>query len=157
MDFRGLGLALLIVLAAATLASCDCECGYYTTIESTSYTFTDLLESDFLHVRNISLDTDWLRQNFTVDGDRDRGSFGENATITNVVSNAFANSTSWNGPSLFSGDPGLQLIVRGGIPENGYVPVAELDSRRVDMRYGSYRAAIKTTSVPGTCGAFYWV
>jgi hypothetical protein len=40
---------------------------------------------------------------------------------------------------------------------DGMVPVAELDTRRLDLFYGTFRASMKVTSVPGTCAAFFWV
>ena len=75
----------------------------------------------------------------------------------NVFSNPLANNFSYSGPSQLGGDAGLQLYVGGGIPSDGLVPVAEVNSVREDMLWGSYRAAMKLTLIPGTCGAFFWV
>lgn len=55
------------------------------------------------------------------------------------------------------GDPGVRLVVAPGVPGDGFVPVAEMDSARTDLLWGSYRAAIKLTLVPGTCSSFFWV
>ncbi|TAQ88366.1 hypothetical protein B7494_g3312 [Chlorociboria aeruginascens] len=137
----------------------SCECGYAATIGSTPttpYVFTDLIESDFLHLRNISLDTDWKRQEFPVTPAAGRGPFGMNYTTLNVVSNPIRDHANFTGPGMYGGDPGLQLAVGGGIPANGYVQTAQLDSAREDLLWGSYRAALKLTLTPGTCSAFFW-
>lgn len=135
----------------------DCECGYSQSINGTFYVFTDLLESDFLHLANISLDTDWRRQGFNVTPAVARGPYGESLQVSQVVSNPLVNNFSYTGPSQLGGDAGLQLFVRGGIPSDGLIPVAEVNSVREDMLWGSYRAAMKLTIIPGTCGAFFWV
>ena len=80
-----------------------------------------------------------------------------NFTGLNVKSNPVANSTNWVGPPVSAGDPGLQLIVGGGVPANGFVQVAQVNSVREDLLYGTYRALIKTTHIPGSCTAFFWV
>src|SRR6202012_1558666 len=67
------------------------------------------------------------------------------------------NNASLSGPGVLGADPGLQLYVRGGIPADGYVPVAEVMSSRNDMLFGSFRASMKLPSVGGTCGSFFWV
>jgi hypothetical protein len=121
------------------------------------FLFTDIVESDFLHIKNVSLDTDWKRQNFSETAEAGRGPYGMNFSIQNVQSNPILDANNWTGPGIFGGDPGLQLIVGGGIPSNGYVQVAEVDSSREDMRWGSYRTAMKLTLIPGTCSAFFWV
>ena len=59
----------------------NCECGYTAAIgssslQTSSFLFTDIIESDFLHIANISLDTDWRRQNFTVTPEAGRGPYG---------------------------------------------------------------------------------
>ena len=86
-----------------------------------------------------------------------RGPYGMNFSIYNVQSNPILDANNWTGPGMFGRDPGLQLFVDGGIPSNGYVQVAELDSSREDMLWGSYRTAMKLTLTPGTCSAFFWV
>lgn len=56
-----------------------CECGYTSTIEafgSSPVVFTDLIESDFLHIRNVAKDTDWRRQNYSVTAEAGRGPYG---------------------------------------------------------------------------------
>lgn len=142
-----------------TFAVADCECGYSSTIGSSSidYVFTDLLESDFLHITNISLDTDWRPQSYNVTAEASRGIYGTDFSVANVVSNPTVNATSFSGPGKLGGDPGLQFFVGGGIPRSGYVSCAEMDSARTDMLWGTYRAAMKLTLIPGTVSAFFWV
>lgn len=148
---------VLLLSSLVKWVNADCECGYSQSINGTSYVFTDLLESDFLHLANISLDTDWRRQGFNITSAVARGPYGESFQISQVVSNPLVNNSSYTGPSVLGGDAGLQLYVGGGIPSDGLVPVAEVNSVREDMLWGSYRAAMKLTITPGTCGAFFWV
>lgn len=141
-------------LLLATLVRCDCECGY--TVNSTL--FTDLVESDFLHIENITTNTDWQPQEYTVPADLARGPYGKDATLENVVANPLESQDDWAGDGVNGGDAGLQLFVRGGTPdEGGLIPMAELVTTRNDILYGSFRAGMKISSVNGTCGAFFWV
>lgn len=136
----------------------DCECGYSLLVNNTdTFTFTELLESDFIHLANITLDTDWQREVYNVSAAASRGSYGETSQLRNIIENPLVNNYSFSGEAELGGDAGLQLWVRGGVPADGLVPVAEIDSQRMDMIWGSYRAAFKLTSVPGTCSAFFWV
>ena len=132
----------------------DCECGY--TVNSTLY--TDLIETDFLHLKNITTDTDWIPQNYTVSPELARGPYGKNAQISNVVANPLQSPYDWAGNGVNGGDAGIQLIVRGNNPSpGGLVSMAEMATNRTDILYGSFRAGMKTTPVNGTCGAFFWV
>ena len=148
-----------LIATIVRLVSANCQCGYEMTINNATSPslFTDLIETDFLHLPNVTLDTDWHPQEFPVTAAAGRGPYGMNFTIQNTVSNPVLNATKWTGPGEFGGDPGLQLSVNGGIPANGYVQVAEIDSARDDLLWGTYRAAMKLTLVPGTCSAFFWV
>lgn len=80
-----------------------------------------------------------------------------NHTVKNVVANGIPNINNWTGPGILGGDPGLQLTVSGGVPSDGYVDTAEMDSVRTDMLWGSYRASMKLSPIAGTCSAFFWV
>jgi hypothetical protein len=57
-----------------------CECGYVAEIAAgsvaNSFLFTDVLESDFLHIKNIKADTDWSIQNYDVSAAAARGPYG---------------------------------------------------------------------------------
>ncbi|KAG7002377.1 glycoside hydrolase family 16 [Physcia stellaris] len=141
-------------LLYTTLARADCNCGY--TVGSTLY--TDLIESDFLHQQNITADTDWQGQDYTVSAELARGPYGKNASSDNIVANPLKSKYDWAGDGINGGDAGLQLIVGGGTPDKGgLIPMAELVTSRDDILYGSFRAGMKITKVNGTCGAFFWV
>lgn len=146
-------LALYITFLSFQSARADCECGY--TVNSTLY--TDLIETDFLHLANITDDTDWQPQNYTVTPELARGPYGKNASVSNVVANPLKSQYDWAGDGINGGDAGLQLFVRGGVPQDGLIPMAEVATARIDMLYGSFRAGMKATGTPGTCGAFFWV
>ena len=145
--------ALSAILSSLSSTSASCQCGY--TLNTTFY--TDLLETDFLHLPNITLDTDWQPQNYTVTPATARGPFGKNASLSNVLSNPLKSKYDWAGDGVNGGDAGLQLWVRGGTPKDGLVPIAEVATRREDMLFGTFRVGMKVTGVPGTCGAFFWV
>ncbi|PQE33558.1 glycoside hydrolase family 16 protein [Rutstroemia sp. NJR-2017a WRK4] len=147
-----------LLLSIAGYATADCECGYSSTIDNSAepYVFTDLIESDFLHLPNITKDTDWRRQSFNKTPAEGRGPYGMDYSIAQVTSNPILDENTWTGEGENGGDPGLQLSVSGGIPANGYVKTAELDSMREDLLWGTYRTAMKLTLNPGTCSAFFW-
>ena len=73
---------IAIVLFGAcftTKVVAKCECGYRLSPETSSGSvavFTDLVESDFLHIRDVAVDTDWQRQNFTKTPEAGRGPYG---------------------------------------------------------------------------------
>ncbi|KAL9001630.1 MAG: hypothetical protein Q9188_005409 [Gyalolechia gomerana] len=77
-------------------------------------------------------------------------------TLDTVQPNPLAGDVGTAGVN--GGDPGLQMYVRGGIPEGEDVPSAEIATVRRDMLYGSFRVGMKYTGEHGTCGAFffYW-
>ena len=149
MVFASLFLSLLL----AEFVHSDCECGY--TVNSTLY--TDLLETDFLHLTNITTDTDWQPQNYTVTPELARGPYGKNASLANVVANPLQSQYDWAGNGVNGGDAGLQIIVRGGVPQDGLIPMGELATTRRDMLQGTFRAGMKVTATSGTCGALFWV
>jgi hypothetical protein len=80
-----------------------------------------------------------------------------NFTGLNVVSNPIANASDWTGPPVSAGDPGVQLIVGAGVPANGFIQVSQMNSVRQDLLFGTYRALLKITAIPGTCTSFFWV
>lgn len=75
----------------------------------------------------------------------------------NVIANPLSSKDAWSGTGMYGGDAGLRFLVNGGIPESGFIPSAEINSDRADMRFGSFRVGMKVTGVNGTCGAFFWV
>ena len=146
-------LSLYITFRSFPSVLANCECGY--TVNSALY--TDLIETDFLHLADITGDTDWQPQNYTVTPKLARGLFGKNASVSNVVANPLKSLYDWAGNGGNGGDGGLHLFVRGGVPQDGVIPIAEGATARIDMLYGSFRAGMKATGTPGTCGAFFWV
>lgn len=129
----------------------DCECGYQSDNLDGTYdqnVFTDLIETNFARMPDISLNTDWRRQEFNVTKTKARGEYGEVFYINDDVEyvDKVGNRAS----------DGLQLIVRQDLID-GMVPVAEVDTARLDISYGTFRASMKLTDVPGTCAAFFWV
>jgi hypothetical protein len=140
----------------------------YSTQDAHHALFTDLLETDFLHVRsavpNSSYDIGWIPQNYETSPSETNGPFGMAKESSNVIANYIENQHRWNGSGIESGDPGLQLWVDSSPyihssfgSETGYAMIrsAELVSERDDILYGSFRIAMKTTSIDGTCAAFF--
>jgi hypothetical protein len=88
-------------------------------------------------------------QNWTVDKEASKGPYGRQTNLNNVKSNPDP-----KGHPLIG--TGLDLWVRKVNPGDEYVSVAEVDSKRTDMLYGTFRASLKVTDVNGTCSAFFW-
>lgn len=103
---------------------------------------------------NITEDTDWAIQSWSVDKEASKGPYGRITEPRNVVSNPAKSTNTSEG--LNGDQAGLELYVRKLGENEDHVSVAEVDSRRTDMRYGSFRAGIKATDISGTCGAFFW-
>ncbi|KAK2627352.1 hypothetical protein QTJ16_003318 [Diplocarpon rosae] len=125
-------------------------------IVATPFVWTDLLETDFLHLDEISKDTDWSLQNYSVSAQADRGPFGMRFLLEDVELNRIPDLTNWTGPGENGGDPGLQLSVQAGVSQDGFTSCAQMNSVRDDMLWGSYRALLKLPLVSGTCSAFFW-
>jgi hypothetical protein len=123
----------LVVHAATT----HCQCGFSvnSTSDSEYQIFTNYLESDFTRESLAG----WVPQDWTIDSTDARGPYGKNASTKNVV----------------FGNDGMQLWVRRAV--NGMIPMAEVDSVRTDMLYGSFRMRAKMSTANGTCGAMFWV
>lgn len=135
----------------------DCECGYSvnSTKDSDHAIFTDILESDFTTLKKISVDTDWVLQEWSVEQKASRGPYGRKTMARNAVSNP-ASNLKVSDDGILGGQAGLRLYVRKLNPDDQYVSIVEADTFRTDMMYGSFRAGIKTTNINGTCGAFFW-
>ena len=135
--------------------------------------FTDLLETDFTRIYSsgnrydVSKDTDWAPQAFNITKERARGEWGEMFDVRNVFSyppnkdresQPGEDEMNW-GPNHWDSDDkmnGLKMVVRSDVVD-GMVPVAEVATRRLDFLYGSFRASMKISDIPGTCAAFFWV
>ncbi|KAL2137349.1 hypothetical protein VTI74DRAFT_3289 [Chaetomium olivicolor] len=161
---RTVGLTLFLFCCPQLLllptALADCECGYLSTIGNTTdpqqdALFTDLLESDFTHPHTVDLsqDKDWARQAFNLTSKRARGDYGEMFAVENVEYQPGGGGAHQDGKRPTT--EGLKLLVRDQLVD-GMVPVAEIDTRRLDIFYGTFRASMKVSSVPGTCAAFFW-
>ncbi|KAK4222077.1 beta-glucanase [Podospora fimiseda] len=141
----------LVVLA-------DCECGYSLSLYNNSNSndgfalFTDLIESKFVRVQDISQNTDWVRQAFNLTDDRARGPYGEMFAVENVVVSPM---TAQPKEDQEAAAAGLKLVVHSEPVEN-MIPVAEIDTHRLDMFWGTFRASMKMTEQKGTCAAFFW-
>ncbi|KAL9007571.1 MAG: hypothetical protein Q9173_007191, partial [Seirophora scorigena] len=144
----------LISLSVPQLVSAACECGYSTHAinTNTNKVYTDVLESDFLRLRDFNAQSDWDRQVWDIPA-VGSAKWGKNMTAGNVRMNPGPPAAEG---SVEGGEPGLQLWVSSGAPEGGSVPGGEVATRRRDMLYGSFRAGIKYTGESGTCGAFFW-
>lgn len=154
-------LALLLVFFNLVLA--DCECGYsiITPTDDKLYVFTDLLESDFVHLDITDRaqgygEYGWTPQEFDMSSEVARGPYGQAFTPQNVISNIIADEQIFSGSGVKGGDAGLKLVVGSEI-KNGMVPCADVSTTDVQYYHGTFRAGIKVTDVPGTCSAFFWV
>ncbi|KAG6033604.1 hypothetical protein E4U41_006866 [Claviceps citrina] len=151
----------LVVSLASPIACETCPCGYALThdddvddaYKGTPVVFTDRLVTDFAAWGgDISRITDWTRQQFNVSAEDGRGRFGKSFQIENVFLYAGASEAGHQDSS--SRALGLRV---GSVPtEFGAITAAEMDSARMDMFWGSYRAVMKLTRANGTCAAFFW-
>lgn len=146
---------LILLAIMPRIASSLCECGYSINLRDskTPVVFMDLLETDFTHDKDISRNAEWIRQQFNVTAEIGRGEYGKSFMPENVISKPV---NKVNTKALPPEVAGLDLTV-GTSRENNAVPAAEIDSKRLDLHWGSYRAGMKVTDVNGTCAAFFWV
>ncbi|PHH84970.1 hypothetical protein CDD83_1103 [Cordyceps sp. RAO-2017] len=105
------------------------------------------VETDFTKTGDVLDERDWVRQQFNVSAKAGRGRYGKTFSVSNISPHGSAR--------LGVAEQGIELRVNGA-PKNDAVPGAEMDSARVDMHWGSYRAGLKLTAVRGTCAAFFW-
>ncbi|CAI4219495.1 unnamed protein product [Parascedosporium putredinis] len=159
---NGVTAAVVVALAASLVptAEADCECGYATSVGGAKErtVFTELLESDFTRLSNFGSETNWMLPSFNITKEETHGIYGLNFRPSNVIN--FANKKAPLARAelvkpVTSPDDGLELVVSSKLDQD-MASVAELDSRRADLKYGSYRTSMKLTNVPGTCAAFFW-
>ena len=125
-----------------------CSCGYsvpYTGQTPDKMVFTDSLKTDFTKIAEMGQADDWIRQECNVTAAEGRGDYGKTFRVENVFTSPES-----------SHDTGLTLRVGAGVVD-GAISAAELDTARLDMYHGSFRAAMKIPQVKGTCAAFFWV
>ena len=152
-----LGLAFLLS-NLAPLAQASCECGFTTANpynNSETWLFLEMLETDFGALRGMASNTDWVRQEYNVSAEDGRGEHGK-AFMANNVEPGPQSSTGEDDNSDNLGRAVLQLKVGASLSDDA-VPVAEVDSARLDLHWGSFRTGMKVTSTNGTCAAFFWV
>ena len=108
-----------------------------------------------------------MPQAFNLSRERARGEFGEMFAVGNVGAwdDNRDRDQDRDGDGVGGGsgqqqqggkELGLKLVVRKEVVE-GMVPVAEVDSQRLDVFWGTFRASMRMTGVGGTCAAFFWV
>lgn len=155
----------LWVLAATSIcfdsALADCECGYAIKTDDGRAVFSDLLESDFVHLNITDRSKEygvygWAAQAFDMTKEEARGPYGELFTVDNVVSSNIPDIKVFDQAGNHGGDAGLHLIVGSKIV-NGMVASAEVSTTDLHFSYGTFRTGIKLTDIPGTCSAFFWV
>ncbi|EMC97835.1 glycoside hydrolase family 16 protein, partial [Baudoinia panamericana UAMH 10762] len=143
----------LFTLPAATLALSSCNCGY--TLNTTSL-FTHAIQTDFTHpdaslTWTDSPSADWAVQVYNVSPTAARGPYGKAAELSTVLLNSSSST--------------LDLYVRSQLLPNTNgtlgssdlrIPISEIATTRNDILYGTFRASIQFSSVPGTCGAFFF-
>ncbi|KIL84720.1 hypothetical protein FAVG1_11947 [Fusarium avenaceum] len=145
-------LFLVSLLAIALLVSAECECGYEIgNNEGDGFSlFMDRLETDFGQLHDLSQSHDWVAQQFTVSAKDGRGNYSKAFTPANVyIPGGESQDQSDHGD-------GLQLRVSSDIGEDNKVPASEVDTARLDLHWGSFRAGMKLTETKGTCSAFFW-
>lgn len=148
---------LLLLLALTSSSHGACECGYSVADphdENRLYTFTDLLETDFTKMTDMEQNTDWVRQTFNVSAKDGRGEYGKMFRTSNIEVRPKGAEEDNETPA--SAVTELELRVNNDIID-GRVPSAEIDSARLDVHWGSFRAGMRTTDTNGTCAAFFWV
>jgi hypothetical protein len=155
----------LLVALSFVNAQLDCSCGFVVNSTYSEYyaIFTEILETDFLHVGNLQHDTSdaWIPQAYNTTPKQARGPYGKASQVENVKLNPLHNAWDWAGPGIRGQDPGLQLWTRDNLikipgTSKSTVPMSEIVSTRDDMLYGSFRIGVKATAVNGTCGAFFF-
>lgn len=140
-------------------ANAACECGYSVnkTTDATFALYTELMENDFLHTKTENISRNgWQAQEYNVSSEAARGPYGKQFFVENIQTNPFKDSDAWSGDTEETGDPGLQMWIRGD-HSHGYVSGAEMATHRNDLQHGSFRAGLKLSGQSGTCGAFFWV
>ncbi|KAJ6787068.1 hypothetical protein PWT90_03207 [Aphanocladium album] len=142
---------LFFLLGVCKVAAAACTCGYEVAgANGDDWLFTDSIETDFIKLKTITAAKDWQPQEFNVSAEAGHGQYSKFFTPRNVVVGPGVANKGAAGKHA-----GVELSV-GATVVNGAVPVAELDTVRQDIFWGSFRAGMKLTAVKGTCAAFFW-
>jgi hypothetical protein len=145
--------SLGVLITMVRLASSACDCGYSLQgFEGEGLVvFMDRLETNFSQLQSIAQSHDWVAQEFTVSAEDGRGNYSKAFEPSNVVIQATQ-------PQGEPGrDPGVELHVSSVISKDNAIPASEIDTTRLDLHWGSFRAGMKLTDTRGTCAAFFWV
>ncbi|KAF7537458.1 hypothetical protein G7Z17_g12846 [Cylindrodendrum hubeiense] len=142
---------ILLLTCGLRLVSSRCECGYTARSSGTEepMTFMNLLETDFTRINDPSGNSNWVRQQFNVSAENGRGAYAKAFMPTNII------ALPTEGETRSGRGSGLGLRV-GSVIGDDAVPAAEIDTARLDLHWGSYRAGMKLTATNGTCAAFFW-
>ncbi|KKA27366.1 hypothetical protein TD95_004925 [Thielaviopsis punctulata] len=120
--------------------------------------FTHSIESDFISACPISRSPSWIRPEFNITREPSEAELPESFRSENTFSSSLNAEFLANiaaGRRLEVGNVGVVLRVRGGRVD-GMVSTSEMDSKRNDVGYGSFRVGLKLSREPGTCAAFFW-
>ncbi|KAF4333858.1 xyloglucan endo-transglycosylase [Fusarium beomiforme] len=143
-------LALLLLTARLVFGACECGYSVPTPKGDGLVVFSDRLETNFSQLRTISEGHEWIAQEFTVSAKDGRGNFSKAFVPSNVDTRGTE--------SLNDSDraAGLELRVGSEVSKDDAIPASEVDTARLDLHWGSFRAGMKLTDVKGTCAAFFW-
>ncbi|KAJ4018976.1 hypothetical protein NW752_004721 [Fusarium irregulare] len=144
--------SLGVLTTVVRLASGVCDCGYSLQgFEGEGLVvFMDRLETNFSQLQSIAQSHDWVAQGFTVSAEDGRGNYSKTFEPSNVVIQA---TQPRDEPGQ---DPGVELHVSSVISKDNAIPASEIDTTRLDLHWGSFRAGMKLTDTDGTCAAFFW-
>ncbi|KAJ4334774.1 hypothetical protein N0V87_006578 [Didymella glomerata] len=166
MSLKSLGCkAAIALLLQASFISADCECGYRVPSsgnpqEPTKYLlFTDSIQTDFRGMTSLNDSSDWKIKDLRLEYVPNKSRFGRIVEDRNVIFNPAVDPlVTPDGPSQQGADvdAGLQLIVRSELVEDNLVSTGQIQSIREDVRFGSFRAYMKSTPINGTCAASFW-
>lgn len=121
--------------------------------EDSPVLFTHMLETNFTSMKELSGTPEWIKQQFNVSAQAGRGKFGKSFLPENVF--LWPEADDLQGSAQSQGS--LALRVGSQITSFNSITAAEVDTSRMDMLWGSYRATMKLSQVAGTCAAFFWV
>jgi hypothetical protein len=148
--------------SSTTLAACECGYRVHYGGTATQYArtvlYTDAIHVNFRALHDLSDSKDWKIKYVRFNYEPNSGRYGKRVAKENIVPNPVRDSSlGWDSPSVQGAgvDAGLQLIVRGQLTDN-LVSTAQIQSRREDIQFGSFRSYMKTTRISGTCASHFW-